>query len=318
MRSRYGRAWVGVEVGAGVASGVERGRRPSGRRRLLRRASAAGRSTACSSSSSISWYGPLPTGDVANGLVARSANGTSESRWAGSSGWVAAARKPRDRRRDLELDGPGVDGGRGDVRPGAGHGARGSGVLERLDGVHDVVGRHRLAVLPHRVVAEGEGPGLALLVGRPRLGEIGLVGVVGSEPDEAAEDEPDERPLGPGPREDRHDRLGHADDALAVRGRGRQGGLWRRLRGGRRCGRRQGDDATEDDERQDEDDDDRVVAAGDRHVRRATAGGGRARCLRLGYEVGGETNATSANTMNSTSRTIVNCHRRRSMPRRLR
>ena len=92
-------------------------------------------------------------------------------------------------------------------------------------------GRHRLAVLPGRVVADLERPGLALGVGRPRLGEVGLVGVVGAEADEAAEDQADERALGPRARGDGHDRgrVRRRRPSRYVTGGG-SGDLGRRLR----------------------------------------------------------------------------------------
>ncbi len=73
----------------------------------------------------------------------------------------------------------------------------------------------------------------------PRLGEVGLVRRPGAELHEPREHEPHERALRPVPCRDRRHRRRGADDALAVRDRGRRG----RVRGGigsRRLGGREG------------------------------------------------------------------------------
>ena len=108
-----------------------------------------GMRTAFVSSSSVSPYGPLPTGALANSLVAMSAYGVSARRCDGSSGWVVAARKPPTgvvRRNVTVLSSSAAVSTSAHELESA---ARRVGVLERRDRVQDVGGGDGFAVLPH-------------------------------------------------------------------------------------------------------------------------------------------------------------------------
>ena len=222
----------------------------------------AGTRVARWSSSSVSANGPLPTGRRAKSLVARSANGTSASRWAGSSGCVAAARTPpigvpRVSRTVLLSTASTVTSAQAAAPAPAASGLLSASTVNTTSSA--VTGSPSCHV---GVVADGEGPGLAGRVARPRRGEVGLVRRARAQPHEAGEHETDERALGAGARRHRGDRLGHADDALAVdRARGHRDLGRGLLRRGAAGWRRDRDDRAQHDEHEDEDDDDRAVAA---------------------------------------------------------
>ncbi len=218
----------------------------------------------------------------------------------------------RDRRLDPELDRPLVDRGRGDLCPRGGHRPGGVRVLERLDRVHHVVGRDRLAVLPtasSRIVNVQVRPSRARRPGRRRGRARGCCR---SEPDEAAEHQADEGPV----RAVRAvtgviDSGTPTTPSRYVTGGGSVGAA---LGSGVGAGAGAGSASTPPTSTRA-----RTRAATTAPSRRVIGicgiiapGNGR------GADYPTKMNDTSANRMNSTSSRIVNCHRRRSTPRRLR
>ena len=148
------------------------------------------------------------------------------------------AQRRRQRERDLERR-QGLDR---DLAPRRRGRALVGRVLEGLDRVDDVVGGDRLAVVPARVRAEVEGPGLAGRVDGPARGEVRHDRAVRAVAHEAGEDEGDQVAVGLGPRGQRADRGGMPDHALAIGARRRVRGAGRRGRG---RGRGEGGDADE-------------------------------------------------------------------------
>ena len=181
----------------------------------------------------------------------------------------------------------------------------------------------RLAVVPARVGAQVDRPGLAARVDRPALGEIGHERAVRPVAHEAGEQQRDEVAVGLRPRRQRADRdavrrrtpstYGRATDAGACRGWTASG----EAGGGGELEGRDADEAREDREQQDEGPDDEGVGSG--HVssvlgRRARTAAARRQAVVLGARM----YDASEKMTNRASRTMVNCHSRRSTPRRLR
>ena len=189
-------------TGCGTGVGERVAGRGGDRRAPASRAAAASslrrdEDGAWSSSSSARPNGPLPTGAMANSLVAMSANGISPRRWAGRSGWVAAARKPPIgvARRNVTVLSSSAAASTSAHEPEPA--ARGVGVLERRDRVQDVGGGDRLRrpATPRR---RGCGTSSVLpssdSLSRTRRGPAR--GCSGAHPHEPAEHEADERALG--------------------------------------------------------------------------------------------------------------------------
>ncbi len=135
-------------------------------------------------------------------------------------------------------------------------------VLQRLDREDHVIGRDRRAVVPARVRAQVDRPGLARRIDRPALGQVGHERAARPVAHESGEDQRDQVAIGLGLGGQRGDGRGCADHALDVRadletwaGRDRRSGRgrWRRgeLDGGDadECG----EDRKKCDERPDDD-----------------------------------------------------------------
>ena len=227
--------------------------------------------------------------------------------------------EPTERRREPEDDHPRTVGRDRDLVPRTGARPGVLRVLQDLDREGDVGRGDRIAVMPAGVVAQHEGPHAPGRIHGPALRKVGNDRTGGTVPDESREDQGDEIAIRLAPGRERTDRDRSSEDALAIgshEGRRQTRTGRRRDRSGGREGR-DADQARDEREQDDKAPDDERVGTGHR-IPSERSIAAVAAIPDQAVTAGARMKAASEKTTNRTSRTIVNCHSRRSTPRRLR